>query len=97
MYHMGPFTEQLQREVQPLFDLRPAFEDDARQLVIQMWDVIEDPILVMPLRRRLRQIAARELRYMAENHEGIPGPKQSRHVREAYRLRRQADRFGARP
>ena len=58
----------------------------------QMWDVIEDPILVMPIRRRLRHITARELRYMAENLETFPGRR-----KEAYRLRRQVDRFEARP
>jgi len=43
--------------------------------------------------REIRRIAARELRYYAENYETMPGRPR---LREAYRLRRQANRFETR-
>ena len=51
--HMGAFAEQLRREVYPLRDLHPALADDVHRLFIAMWEAIEDPILVVPIRRRI--------------------------------------------
>ena len=50
---MGAFAEQLRREVYPLRDLHPALADDVHRLFIAMWEAIEDPILVVPIRRRI--------------------------------------------
>jgi len=82
--HMGTFAEQLRREVYPLRDLHPALPD-------------EDPILVVRIRRWIRNVVASELRYMAENYETMPGRKQSDHLRQAWHYRQQARRFEARP
>ena len=71
--HMGAFAEQLRREVYPLRDLHPALADDVHRLFIAMWEAIEDPMLVVRIRRRIRNVVARELRYMAENYETMPG------------------------
>ena len=84
--HMGAFAEQLRREVYPLCDLH-----------IAMWETIEDPILVVRIRRQIRNVVARELRYMAENYETMPGRKQSDQLRQAWHYRQQARRFEARP
>jgi hypothetical protein len=91
--HMGAFAEQLRREVYPLRDLHPALADHVHRLFI----AIEDPILVVRIRRRFRNVVARELRYMAENYETTPGRKQSDHLRQAWHYRQQARRFEARP
>jgi hypothetical protein len=87
----------LWREITPLLGLHPTLEDSVHRQIVAMWDVIEDPILVMRIRRKVRRIVARELRYMAENYETMPGRKQSAHIRQAWQFRRQADRFEARP
>ena len=94
---MGAFAEQLRREVYPLRDLHPALPDDVHRLFIAMWEAIEDPILVVRIRRRIRNVVARELRYMAGNYETMPGRKQSDHLRQAWHYRQQARRFEARP
>jgi hypothetical protein len=91
--HMGAFAEHLRREVYPLRDLRPALADHVHRLFI----AIEDPILVVRIRRRFRNVMARELRSMAEKYETMPGRKQSDHLRQAWHYRRQARRFEARP
>jgi hypothetical protein len=91
--HMGAFAEQLRREVYPLRDLHPALADDVHRLFI----AIEDPILVVRIRRRFRNVVARELRYMAQNYETMPGRKQSDHLRQAWHYRQQARRLEARP
>ena len=95
--HMGAFAEQLRREVAPRFGLHPSAAEDVQRRLVAMWDVIDDPIVVMRIRRQICHIMARELRYMAENYETMPGPKKSAHMRQAGRFRRQADRFEARP
>lgn len=87
--HMGAFAEQLRREVYPLRDLHPALADDVHRLFIAMWEAIEDPILVVRIRHRIRNVVARELRYMAENYETMPG--------RAWHYGQQARRFEARP
>ena len=95
--HMGAFAEQLRREVYLLRDLHPALADDVHRLFIAMWEAIEDPILVVRIRRRIRNVVARELRYMAGNYETMSGRKQSDHLGRAWHYRQQARRFEARP
>ena len=51
--HMGAFAEQLRREVYPLRDLHPALAHDVHRLFIATWEAIEDPMLVVRIRRRI--------------------------------------------
>ena len=51
--HMGAFAEQLRREVYPLRTFTRPWRLTSTRLFIAMWEAIEDPILVVPIRRRI--------------------------------------------
>jgi hypothetical protein len=83
---MHDFIETLRRHVPPV---HPCGAEEIRWLFVEMCEAVDDPSRVVQLAARVRRRVVQELRWEAESAES------ARAWRDAYKLRRQADRFEA--
>jgi hypothetical protein len=82
---MRDFVEALL--VQVPHDMHPSSSFIIHHKFTEMRDAVDDPARVMQLMAAVRERIVQELRWEAENYQTV------RKYREAYRLRRRADRF----